>query len=164
MRRLILLSVCLLATTFVVFCQGSPDDQSNEKIIAMERGALDRWGKGDPQGYLEIMAPEVTYFDPFQERRVDGLEAMKALLAPLTGKIKIDRYEMINPKVQRNGDIAVLTFNLTDQATPPGATAPVTFRWNSTEIYRRIGGNWKIVHSHWSYTKPELKANTGPSE
>jgi hypothetical protein len=31
------------------------------------------------------------------------------------------------------------------------------FRWNSTEVYLRVGGTWKIVHSHWSYTKPELK-------
>jgi hypothetical protein len=29
-------------------------------IIAMERAALDRWGVGDPHGYLEIMAPEVS--------------------------------------------------------------------------------------------------------
>jgi hypothetical protein len=30
------------------------------EIVALELGALDRWGHGDPQGYLEIMAPEVT--------------------------------------------------------------------------------------------------------
>lgn len=35
---------------------------SNERdtavtIIALERAALDRWGKGDPSGYLEISAP-----------------------------------------------------------------------------------------------------------
>ena len=29
------------------------------EIVALERGALDRWGNGDPQGYLEIMAPVV---------------------------------------------------------------------------------------------------------
>src|SRR5215467_11089113 len=156
MRRLLLLILSLLATAFTLFSQGNSADPSAAKIIAMERAALDRWGKGDPQGYLEIMAPEVTYFDPFQERRVDGLEAMKALLAPLAGKIKIDHYDMINPRVQRSGDVAVLTFNLVDQATPPGGTDPITARWNTTEIYRRIGGNWKIIHSHFSFTKPEL--------
>lgn len=155
MRRQILLAVYLLTPAFTLFCHVSSEDHSAEKIIAMERAALDRWGKGDPQGYLEIMAPEVTYFDPNQERRTDGLEAMKALLAPITGKVKIDRYEMINPTVQRSGDVAVLTFNLVDQGTPPGGTAPITVRWNSTEVYRRIDGNWKIIHSHWSYTKPE---------
>ena len=118
MRRVILLILCFFATAFTSIPPGNSADATAEKIIAMERAALDRWGKGDPQGYLEIMAPEITYFDPFQERRVDGLEAMKTLLAPLTGTIKIDHYEMINPKVQRSGDVAVLTFNLVDHPLP----------------------------------------------
>ena len=56
-------------------------------VEAMERAALDRWGKGDPQGYLNIMADEVTYFDPVQETRVDGIDAMRQMLAPITGRI-----------------------------------------------------------------------------
>jgi hypothetical protein len=32
-----------------------------------------------------------------------------------------------------------------------------TARWNSTEVYQRFNGSWKIVHSHWSYVKPVLK-------
>lgn len=76
---------------------------AQDSIIAAERAALDRWGKGDPQGYLETYAPEITYFDPMQERRIDGIDAMRKLLFPLTGKIKVDRYEMIGPKVQRYG-------------------------------------------------------------
>ena len=60
-----------------------------DAIIATERAALDRWGAGDPYGYLEIMAPEVTSFDPVQERRVDGLPATTALLVSWTGKSMI---------------------------------------------------------------------------
>lgn len=129
------------------------------EIIAIERAALDRWGKGDPQGYLEIMAPDVTYFDPTREKRIDGLAAVKEYILPSTGKIRIDSYEMINPQVQRDGDVAILTFNLMDTVKRPDREEKVTVRWNSTEVYRRIDGNWKIVHSHWSYTKPELNAN-----
>ena len=36
-----------------------------EEILALERAALDRWGKGDPDGYIEIYSSEITYFDPF---------------------------------------------------------------------------------------------------
>lgn len=32
-------------------------------IIGMERAALDRWGNGDPGGFLEISAEDVSYFD-----------------------------------------------------------------------------------------------------
>jgi ketosteroid isomerase-like protein len=125
-------------------------------IIALERAALDRWGKGDPQGYLESYAPDITYFDPGAERRMDGLPAMQALLLPLTGKIRVERYEMIDPKVQHDGDVAVLSYNLVSHAKRANGDSLVV-RWNSTAVYQRISGTWKIIHSHWSLTKPELE-------
>src|SRR2546423_14804541 len=80
-------------------------------IIALERAALDRWGRGDPSGFLEISAPDVVYFDPFLDQRIDGREALAAHYEPFRGKIHISRYEMDNAKVQFVGDAAVLTFN-----------------------------------------------------
>ena len=127
-----------------------------DQIVAMERAALDRWGAGDPQGYLEIMAPEVTYFDPVQERRVDGLRAMTGVLVPFTGKIRVDRYDMVSPIVQRHGDAAILTFNLVSFVRRPDGAEQAIAHWNSTEVYGRVEGRWRIVHSHWSYVKPEL--------
>ena len=126
-------------------------------VIAMERAALDRWGNGDPSGYLEIMAREVTYFDPFQEKRIDGDVAMRVMLAPITGQIKVDRYDMIDPRVQQYGDAALLTFNLISYRTQPNGVEAVISSWNASEMYARIDGKWSIVHSHWSYIKPELK-------
>lgn len=132
--------------------QAAPPD-----VVAMERAALDRWGKGDPQGYLEIMANEVTYFDPTQEKRMDGLEAMRKMLAPITGKVKVSRFDMIGPKVQHHGDAALLTFNLVSYVAQPDGKERAVARWNSSELYARVDGQWRIVHSHWSYIKPELK-------
>jgi uncharacterized protein (TIGR02246 family) len=126
-------------------------------IIAMERAALDRWGAGDPRGYLEMMAPDVTYFDPFQERRVDGLSAITALLEPLTGKISVDGYDMVSPVVQQHGDAALLTFNQVSYRRRADGTEHAIAHWNSTEVYARIDAGWRIVHSHWSFVKPELK-------
>lgn len=103
------------------------------------------------------MAADVTYFDPTREKRVDGLAAVKEYIMPITGKIRIDSYEMTNPQVQRDGDVAILTFSLIDIVKRPDREEKVAVRWNSTEVYRRIDGNWKIIHSHWSYTKPDLR-------
>src|SRR2546425_2969422 len=161
MRKLALLASLIFAATSIMSCknaaQRTAEDDSPEKIIAMERAALDRWGKGDPQGYLDTMDMDLTYFDPLQEKRLDGLPAMKEFIKPFIGKIKIDRYEMISPKVQRDGNVAVLTFNLVTYNKQPDGKEKVTTRWNSTEVYRLIDGIWKIIHSHWSYIKPELK-------
>ena len=132
-----------------------------DTIVALERAALDRWGRGDPQGYIETYAAEITYFDPFTERRVDGIDAMKARLQPFVGKIKIDTYEMVNPRVQRSGDVAVLSFNLLSHVHNPDGS-PKTVRWNATEVYRRTAGKWRIIHNHWSFTQPELKQPASP--
>lgn len=121
-----------------------------EGVLTLERTALNRWGKGDPDGLLEITAPDVTYFDPFIERRVDGLAALRALYERLRGKIYIDHSEIIDPRVQVAGDAAVLTFRFISQGSE-GAT-----HWNCTEVYQRFTAEWKIIHSHWSFTNAGL--------
>lgn len=89
----------------------TPDDELIETIIAMECAALDRWGNGDPSGFLEICAPDVVYFDPSLERRIDGREALGEYYEGIRGKVSFERFELLNPIVQRVGDAAVITFN-----------------------------------------------------
>ena len=159
MRRLSLVVPPLLAALLgvVVAARARSADAAAagpaDEVIALERAALDRWGKGDPAGFLETYAPEVTYFDPSTERRIDGRAAITAYYQPIAGKIKIPRYEMIGAKVQRHGDVAVLTYNLRSEGVQPDGK-PVTVRWNSSSVYARVGGRWKVIHSHWSLTAP----------
>ena len=123
---------------------------SNDKatILALERAALDRWGKGDPSGFLEISAPDVVYFDPFLERRIDGLDALTHLYKSIRGQVRIDRYEFFNPKVKLCGDAAVLIFNYVSYG------GEKQNRWNCTEVYRSTDGAWRIIQTHWSFTQP----------
>ena len=142
----------------IASCGKGTDNNVANRIIGMERAALDRWGRGDVNGYLDLEDADVTYFDPALEKRLDGITAMTKYITPFAGKIGISHYDMIDPKVQQFGDVAVLTYNLVDDAikTPDGPVN-VKIRWNCTEVYARVGGAWKIVHNHWSYTKPDLK-------
>ena len=117
-------------------------------VLALECAALDRWGKDDPSGFLKICASDVVYFDNTLERRLDGLAALTALYEQLRGRIRVDRYEMIHPKVQLCGEAAVFTYNYVGHA---GARA---HRWNCTEVYWRTPDGWRIVQTHWSETKP----------
>jgi ketosteroid isomerase-like protein len=159
MRTFIHMSILLVLATSIA-CSESRDDFRSETIIALEQGALDRWGKGDPDGYFEIMAPDVSYFDPTTDERVDGKERLKAMIEPLRGKISIDRAEFLNPTVQRSGDVAVLTFNLISHGGRFDNSPKTDVRWNCTEVYRLIDGRWTITHTHWSFTKPRI-AQTG---
>jgi hypothetical protein len=117
-------------------------------VIEMEKAALMRWGNGDPGGFLEITAEDVVYFDPYIGRRIDGLGSLKAYYQELWGKVHVDRFELLNPRVQSCGDSAVLTFNYVS------FTGGEPDRWNCTEVYRRGGRNcWEIIQTHWSYTE-----------
>jgi ketosteroid isomerase-like protein len=166
MRTLIRSVAVLLGCAVAASCALVPQNEGEglsgllEEIVGLERAALDRWITLDPDGYIGLFAPEITYFDPTTDARIDGAEAMKARLAPVRNMkvpFKNPRYDMLNPKVQRHGDVALLTFNLVSYGTMPDKPESVLARWNSTEVYARIDGKWKIAHSHWSYVKPEIK-------
>ncbi len=129
--------------------KSNPDISST--IISMESAALDRWGRGDPGGFLEISAPDVVYFDPYREKRVDGLQALTDLYRSFWGQIHIDHYELLNPLVQVCEEAAVLTFNYVSY------TGSQEDRWNCTEVYRRDKGRWQIIQTHWSYTLHGIK-------
>jgi ketosteroid isomerase-like protein/alpha/beta superfamily hydrolase len=122
-----------------------------ETIIDLETAALDAWHDGNPTPYLELYSKDFTYFDPVQERRLDGWDRIKELYESMRGKVKMDSFRIINPVVQSTGKMAVLTYNLHSYS---GETL---WKENCTEVYRLEKNNeWKIIHSHWSFTKPSI--------
>jgi uncharacterized protein (TIGR02246 family) len=155
------LGIVLVLTGLALIAIGSTHANSaqgrTDEVIALERGALDRWAKGDVGGFLEIYDDEITYFDPVTDRRVDGIEAMHKWYAPFAGKFAIDRYELVNPKVQRYGDVAVLTYVVQNYNRDSAGNERPATRWNVSEVFQRSDGKWRTVHSHFSYTRPELK-------
>jgi ketosteroid isomerase-like protein len=132
-----------------------------EHIIALERAALERWGQGDPQGFVEIMAPHETYFDPATATRLDGVSAVRGHFAPFIGRIRIERFTMLDPHVLHLGDAAVLTFNILNEGAQLDDGPKRTLRWNVTEVFQKTEDGWKIVHSHFSYVQPQLAGGVG---
>ncbi len=119
-----------------------------ERIIEIEQAALQRWCTGDPSGFAELLADDVTYFDPFLERRLDGRERLCAYYEALRGKIHAKEFRMLNPLVLLEGKIAVLTFNFTSRDAQDHE-----MRWNCTEVYRNQSNDWRLVQTHWSFAK-----------
>jgi ketosteroid isomerase-like protein len=130
----------------------TPEIRTSTHILELERAALERWAHGDPDGFLEIADPDVSYFDPFTERRLDGIAALSSLYEGIRGKIRIDSFDIAEPRVQLAGDVAVLTFRFLSRGSE-GA-----MHWNTTEVYRRTGAGWRIIHTHWSFHEPQLAA------
>lgn len=122
-------------------------------ILRMERAALDRSDKGDPGGFLEISDPGVVYIDPTLDKPIRGLAELRAYYKNFGGG-EPGAGEILNANVQVAGDAAVLTFNYVSRGLRSGRIQ----RWNATEVYRRTKDGWRIVHTHWSFLKPQLAA------
>ena len=126
----------------------TPEEADEACIVALERAALERWGRGDPSGFLELCDDDVVYFDPGLERRIDGLPALTRYYEGVRGQVRIDRFQLDNPRVQRGGELAVLTFNYRSWS------GSVESRWYCTEVFRRRADGWRIIQTHWSLTGP----------
>jgi ketosteroid isomerase-like protein len=131
-------------------------------LLNLERAALDRWGKGDPAGVLELYAPEITYFDPVTASRIDGYSAMEEYYRPWAGKIRIARYEIQNPQIVANDTMALITYNLVNFSLDADGHEVVASRWNNTSVYERRRDAWKQIHSHWSFTRHPAFENMTP--
>lgn len=130
-----------------------------DQIVNLERAALDRWGNGDPGGFLELYGADISYFDPQTASRIDGHDAMVEYYRPWTDKIFIARYEMLNPRVVVDGTMALLTYNLVNYVRDENAGESVGSSWNSTVVYQQHDGAWRTIHSHWSFTRHEAFQN-----
>jgi ketosteroid isomerase-like protein len=126
-------------------------DLVTKQLIDMEKNALERWNAGDPSGFLEISSKDVVYFDPGLERRLDGHGELTKLYENIRGQIHVDKYEMLNCKVQAGKDMAVLSYNLVSHV------GKNKHQWNCTEVYRLENDNkWRIIQTHWSFAKPHI--------
>ena len=147
MKSLILAGAAAAAVCGMLAAADGSEATARE-VLALERTTLDGWQMGNPDPLLAISDPEITYFHVVTDKRLDGLPALKALFEAYRGKPLFDSYEMAEPKVQASGDIAVLTYILVRHV------GSATSRWNATQVYQRKKEGWRIIHSHWSATRP----------
>ena len=127
-----------------------------ETILSLERAINERWNKGDVDGALEMYSDDVSYFDPLTATRLDGRKAVEPYFRQFfEGKLNILRNEFPNPQVivSEGGDLAVLHYNLLNIVPNGQGGEKQGTAWNSTQVYRLIGGQWRVVHVNWSFTR-----------
>lgn len=120
-----------------------------KEIVELEKAALEKWYAGDPSAYVALMGDEIGYFEPGLEKRLDGREPLQKMYEALRGKVRAERFDMLNTRVQATDNMAVLSYNLL------AIEGGIPFRWNCTEVFSLDkDGRWKLIHSHWSQTVP----------
>lgn len=128
--------------------------RKSSTLIELEKELNERWSVGDPTGYFDAFADDMTYFDPMLQDQLFGKEAVIAYIRTLYRNPGITRTEYLNPSVVASDadDLAVLSYNMKNYVTDEAGNESILRRWNTTEVYRVIDAQWRIVHSNWSLT------------
>lgn len=71
----------------------------DETILSLEKQAMERWRKGDPMGFLEISAGDITYMDPSLVKPIFGLKEFAAYMKLMEGRVNYQGSEFIDPRV-----------------------------------------------------------------
>src|SRR4029079_5241441 len=131
--RVVAVKILLIWAAAAALCGPLAAEDSNggiaREILGLERHAMDGWRTGNPDSALAISAPEITYFHEMTNGRLEGLPALKALYERSRETPLFEGYELVNPKVQVSGDIAVLTYHFVRQAGGDKS------RWNAPQVY-----------------------------
>jgi len=127
-----------------------------DTILSLEKQAMERWRNGDPWGFVELSAEDINYVDPGLASPITGLEQYKSYMQQVQGKIHYQGSEFIDPKIVTVGGAAVLSYNYRSTDLSPDGTVRNQTPWNATEVYFRRDGQWKIVHTHWSFIHHKL--------
>ncbi len=148
---LMFLPLMLLFTSCETKQSSLTQEEVEQTILDIEHQAMDLWSSGDPFGFIETFADDATLFDDIgASTRLDGLEEIKNYLAAFEGSIPPHSYEIVDPKVQVYGDIAIATwhYDFNDNGEPGTP-------WKVTHVYRLINGEWYNEHAHWSLVKEQ---------
>ena len=63
--------------------------------------------------------------------------------------------DFVDPQVRACGDMAVLVYRfLSTWLNRDGSIASRT-PWNCTEVFVRLNGERRIIHTHWSFIRGE---------
>lgn len=129
---------------------GSRAEAVTEQILEFERRALEEWASGNPAGYFEGSALDMSYFDDIGAgSRIDGIEALRAYAATLQSSIPAHTFDLSNVRVQLYGSVAIMTFLYLPFDLEGTPSTP----WKATTVFRRFGEQWRRVHANWSEVK-----------
>ena len=146
---LVVLSITIFSSTS--FAQGN-NQQIADEVMNMVKA---QWAAqaANPTNVAEIdknTADDYTEFNGSFATRIDG-KALSSRLAEASGKDPSRRLaaEMLNPKVQVYGDVAILTYNFAGEIKDKDGEVKPT-RAKSTRVYAKINGKWKLVHANFA--------------
>ena len=150
MRRLCTAVVVGFIVSAVPAVAQTASSQVADEVIAVVKA---EWAAARQKNVAEGMkniADDCTQFTGEAATRLEG----KALLTRISEVATKDpgtglSDEMLNPRVQVYGDVAILSYNYFGQAQGKDGTITPS-RAKSTRVYVKQGGKWMLVHGNFA--------------
>jgi ketosteroid isomerase-like protein len=148
------MSISVLTAALVMVSQGAmaaDDAKVAAEVMAITRAqwAAEMQNKSVAE-QTALLADEYTEFNADYPVRIEG-KALNAAMYEAQNKAggKALLGEMMNPKVQVYGDVAILSYNYVGvNQDKDGKTSNSAAK--STRVYARINGQWKLVHANFA--------------
>ncbi len=142
----------ILIQTSTTSAQTGTNQQTTDEIIGIVKA---QWASemADPSNvkeHFKNISDDYTEFNNDYSTRLEG----KALMMRLSEASSKDpgailAGEMLNPKVQVYGDVAILSYNFAGVVRNKEGEVKST-RAKSTRVYAKQGGQWKLVHGNFA--------------
>jgi len=138
-----------LGFTSALFAQ-APVPSAEDDVIALTYKIWQSEMNNDMAGMNKYLSDDYTEFNSTYSTRVDGrkLNVILSEAASMNGE-KILAAEMLNPKVQVYGNVAILSYNYAGVSMNKDNEMNNT-KAKSTRVYAKINGEWKLVHANFA--------------
>ena len=137
----------ILSYSSALFAQTTMASVEDE-IIALTYKLWKAENENDMAVRNKHIADDYTEFNASYSTRIDGktksFNLLEAYFIPGTSLAD----EMLNPKVQVFGDVAILSYNYAGVIKDNDGTVRST-KAKSTRVYVKMNGTWKLVHANF---------------
>ena len=128
-----------------------------EILVLLDRHLRSIWA-GDLADYAATTAPDVTFYEWYiSTQRIDGLDFhlretaanQRAAAARRQAGLRYEvEHEVLAPKVQLYGEVAIVTYTLLMRYTTDEGVRHTEH--NETRVFHRRPEGWRLVHCHKS--------------
>lgn len=130
------------------------EDNGSEtnSILDLTQKLLDSFAKKDWETYINLVDEKSTSIDPESSNNfIEGLDFYKFYFDLPNGRINKIKENIIQPNLKFYGDIAIICFKRLTQVFTDDNKKSETKSCSETRIWKKVGNNWKLVHSHRSF-------------
>ena len=142
----------VISTPSISFSQANSNQQVADEIVSMVKA---QWAAeiADPSNMTAMFkdfADDYTEFNGEFATRLEG-KSLNMRLSEPAGKDpnRTMVSEMLNPKVQVYGDVAILSYNYAGISKNKDGEMKSN-RAKSTRVYAKLDGKWKLVHANFA--------------